>query len=369
MKISDALAPYDFELPEDRIALRPAEPRDAARLLVIHANGRLVDSTISELPRYLQLGDRMVFNDTRVLPAALKGVRPARDDLGRDVKLDVNLIRAHNESDWWALCRPGRRLKVGDEIVFSSDLTARVFEKSDAGDVRLSYNRSGEELIRAIEALGRMPLPPYIARRRAADQQDNLSYQTMFAAGDAKSVAAPTAGLHFTDSLLSRIDQAGVTREFVRLHVGQGTFASLTDRQIESRRLHQEWRSVVSETANRINNAKAQKNRIIAVGTTSMRTLESCTDLDRKVRALSGPTDLFLRPGDRFRVVDAMITNFHLPRSSLFMLVCAFMGTDVMQRAYLHAIKNNYRFYSYGDACLLLPEKPQQISGEDRVRS
>ncbi|MEM6557628.1 MAG: tRNA preQ1(34) S-adenosylmethionine ribosyltransferase-isomerase QueA [Pseudomonadota bacterium] len=349
------LSAFDFDLPESHIALRPVAPQDAARLLVVHGDGRLEDASVRDLPRYLNAGDHLVFNDTRVIPAALKGVRPARDALGSDVAVDINLVGQQSDTDWLALARPGKRLKPGDQITISDDLSVEILEKRPDGELVLRFSKSGDALDTAIDAAGAMPLPPYIARRRPADAQDRETYQTSFAGDEAKSVAAPTAGLHFTPRLLSDIEAAGIRRSEVRLHVGLGTFAPLKDEQIESGKLHEEWRQLAPAVADTLNAARAAGNKCVAVGTTALRTLESCTRPDGVVEAVTGPTDIFLTPGYTFRATDALVTNFHLPRSSLFMLVCALIGTDVMQAAYAHAIANEYRFYSYGDACLLLP--------------
>ena len=342
-------------MPEENIALRPVEPQDAARLLVVHGDGRLEDARVRDLPRYLSAGDVMVFNDTRVIPAALKGVRPARTAEGSDVAVDVNLVERLSDQDWLALARPGKRLKPGDPIVFASDLSAVISEKREDGELVLRFSVSGPALDAAIESVGAMPLPPYIARRRAADETDRQTYQTSFAGDDAQSVAAPTAGLHFTDRLLSEIDATGIKRKQVRLHVGLGTFAPLKDEQIEAGKLHEEWRHISSSVAADLNASRGAGHRCVAVGTTSLRTLESAADPDGTIQAVTGPTDIFLQPGYKFRATDALVTNFHLPESSLFMLVCALMGTELMQAAYAHAIAEGYRFYSYGDACLLLP--------------
>ena len=349
------LSPFQFELPEHLIALRPAEPQDSARLLVVHGDGRLEDASVRDLPSFLNAGDVLVFNDTRVLPAALKGVRPARDEIGQDVNCDVNLTERVDERTWRALARPARRLKEGDRIRFSDDFFADVAGRYEGGEISLQFSRSGDDLIDALDAYGAMPLPPYIARRRPADAMDRETYQTKFAGEDAASVAAPTAGLHFTPRLLAELDSAGLERETVRLHVGLGTFKPLEERQLEENRLHEEWRRVTPEVAARLTAARAAGHRVVPVGTTAMRTLESCVDTDGMIHAATGPTDIFLKPGDAVRATDALMTNFHLPGSSLFMLVCALMGTDVMRAAYAHAIENDYRFYSYGDACLLLP--------------
>lgn len=324
-------------------------------MLVVHGDGRLEDATVRDLPRYLSAGDALVFNDTRVIPAALKGVRLARNEIGSDVAVDVNLIQQFSEQSWLALARPGKRLKIGDKITFSGALSAIISEKREDGELVLVFSMSGEALNDAIETIGAMPLPPYIARRRAADATDRETYQTSFAGEDAKSVAAPTAGLHFTPRLLDEIDSAGIKREQVRLHVGLGTFAPLKDEQIQAGKLHEEWRQVTPGVADRLNKLRKEGQRCIAVGTTSLRTLESAASEDKFIHPVTGPTDIFLKPGYQFRAIDGLVTNFHLPESSLFMLVCAVMSTDIMQAAYAYAIAHDYRFYSYGDACLLLP--------------
>ncbi|WP_353255720.1 tRNA preQ1(34) S-adenosylmethionine ribosyltransferase-isomerase QueA [Hyphomonas sp.] len=352
------LSAFDFDLPERLIALRPAQPQDAARLLVVHGDGRLEDAGVRDLPRYLTAGDVLVFNDTRVLPAALKGVRPARDGVSRDVNTDVNLVERIEGARWLALARPGRRLKTGDTIQFTEGFSAVIAGRLEGGEIELEFDRDGDNLIAALEAHGAMPLPPYIARRRPADASDRETYQTAFAGDEAASVAAPTAGLHFTPRLLAEIEAASILREMVRLHVGLGTFKPLEDRHIEENRLHEEWRRLAPEVAARLNAARRAGRRIVPVGTTAMRTLESCADEAGVLNAATGPTDIFLKPGDPVRATDALVTNFHLPASSLFMLVCTLMGTDVMQAAYAHAIREGYRFYSYGDACLLLPARP-----------
>lgn len=349
------LSAFQFDLPEELIALRPVVPQDAARLLVVHGDGRLEDASVRDLPRYLAAGDVLVFNDTRVLPAALKGVRPARDGVSRDVEVDVNLVERQDARSWLALARPGRRLKEGDDILFADGFSARIAGRREGGEILLEFNCGGEALVAALNAHGAMPLPPYIARRRPADAADRETYQTRFAGEEAASVAAPTAGLHFTPRLLGEIEDAGLKRETVRLHVGLGTFKPLEDRHISENRLHEEWRRLTPDVAARLNAARAGGARIVPVGTTAMRTLESCVDDAGVLHPATGPTDIFLKPGDRVRASDALMTNFHLPGSSLFMLVCTLMGTDVMQAAYAHAIAERYRFYSYGDACLLLP--------------
>lgn len=349
------LSEFQFDLPDALIALRPADPQDLSRLLVVHGDGRLEDAGMRDLPRYLSPGDVLVCNDTRVLPAALKAVRPARDGVSRDVSVDLNLVEHEGGPRWLALARPGRRLKEGDDLQFAEGFTAKIRSRREGGELLIEFDRDGAALTSALEAYGAMPLPPYIARRRPADAIDRQTYQTRFAAEEAASVAAPTAGLHFTPRLLAELDAAGIQRETVRLHVGLGTFKPLEDRHLAENRLHQEWRRVTPEAAERLNAARAAGARIVPVGTTAMRTLESCAGEDGLIQAATGPTDIFLKPGDIIRATDALVTNFHLPGSSLFMLVCALMGTDIMKAAYAHAIAEKYRFYSYGDACLLLP--------------
>lgn len=324
-------------------------------MLVVHRDGRLEDALIRDLPRYLSAGDHLVFNDTRVIPAALNGTRFARDVTGSDVQVDINLVSQLSPTDWLALARPGKRLKIGDRIELSPDLSVAILEKHPDGELLLRFSKAGDALDQAIEHIGAMPLPPYIARRRPADTSDRETYQTSFAGDEAKSVAAPTAGLHFTPRLLSELDAAGLVRTHVRLHVGLGTFAPLKDSQVEAGKLHEEWRQVTPDVAKDLNETRRSGAKCVAVGTTALRTLESCATLEGVIEPASGPTDIFLQPGYAFRATDALVTNFHLPRSSLFMLVCALMGTEVMQAAYAHAITQNYRFYSYGDACLLLP--------------
>lgn len=343
---------YDFELPEDRIALRPARPRDSARLLHVLSDGALEDAQVRDLPALLRPDDVLVFNDTKVSPAALSGVRPARDELGDDVAVGVNLLRRAGPDAWTAYARPGRRLREGDVIVFSGGLEAQLTSKSEGAEVALRFNRVGAELDACITAAGAAPLPPYIARRRPADARDAEDYQTIFARVDG-SVAAPTAGLHFTPELLAALDARGVARETVTLTVGAGTFAPLDEDALSRGRLHPESAELTAATAERLNRARAEGRRIVATGTTTLRVLESAADAQRRFAPFSGETDIFIRPGYVFRGVDALMTNFHLPQSSLFMLVCAFSGTETMQRAYRHAIAGGYRFYSYGDACLL----------------
>lgn len=350
------LTPFDFNLPEHLIALRPVEPRPSARLLVVHGDGRLEDKSVFDLPDMLNAGDALVFNDTRVIPAALKAVRAARDAAGHDIVVTLNLVEPLGQAGHWrALARPGKRLRPGDRLVIAEDFQAELVDKREDGRIDLVFNCAGPDLDAALERYGDMPLPPYIARRRPADAQDKTHYQTRFAGDEAASVAAPTAGLHFDDGLMAKIDARNIKRETVRLHVGMGTFAPMTRDHWETGKLHKEWRRLDDATAGRLNAARAAGGRIIPVGTTAMRTLESAVTQAGRLQAQTGATDIFIRPGDPVRATDGLVTNFHLPKSSLFMLVSALMTTEIMQAAYAHAIAQDYRFYSYGDACLLLP--------------
>jgi S-adenosylmethionine:tRNA ribosyltransferase-isomerase len=352
MRVDD----FDFDLPEELIALRPARPRDSARLLVVRGReGVLEDHRISDLPRLLNAGDILVANDTRVLRAALNGRRPPRKAGGADVPIEVNLNRRLAPGEWSAFARPGKRLREGDDIHFSHGLVARVKHRGEGGEVSLAFNRSGADLDAAIEAVGAMPLPPYIASKRAPDEQDADDYQTMFA-HDAGSVAAPTAGLHFTPALLQSLKAAGVRREAVTLHVNAGTFLPVKADRTEDHVMHAEYAMLEPPVANAIRAARAAGGRCIPIGTTALRTLESAA-ASGELQPFSAETSIFITPGYRFRAVDGLLTNFHLPRSTLFMLVSALMGLDVMKRAYAHAIAARYRFFSYGDACLLLPQK------------
>ena len=357
---------FDFELPEDRIALHPAEPRDAARLLVVdpRATPPLADRAVRDLVDLLRPGDALVLNDTRVIPAALTGVR-VRGALRSGVSF--NLLRRMDESRWRALARPAKRLAVGDRVRFGSEregtacllaaLEATVTERLDAGEVELAFDLSGPDLDLAIQGVGEMPLPPYIAGRRAPDAGDRASYQTVYAAHDG-AVAAPTAGLHFTPELLAALDARGVSRHFVTLHVGAGTFLPVKADDTSGHRMHAESGEVSDATARALNAVRERGGRIVAVGTTSLRILESAASEDGLIRPFAGDTAIFITPGYRFRAVDVLMTNFHLPRSTLFMLVAAFSGLATMKAAYAHAVAAGYRFYSYGDASLLFRAPP-----------
>jgi S-adenosylmethionine:tRNA ribosyltransferase-isomerase len=357
---------FDFELPEDRIALYPAEPRDSARLLVVDPAGNpvlvdrrvLSDKAVRDLVELLRPGDALVLNDTRVIPAALEGVR-VRGELRS--RVTFNLLRRVDGNRWRALARPAKRLAVGDRVRFGAEgetaclmsaLEATVSERGDAGEVELAFDLAGPDLDLAIDGVGEMPLPPYIALKRGADARDRASYQTIYAERDG-AVAAPTAGLHFTPELFAALAARGVSRHFVTLHVGAGTFLPVKADDTSAHKMHSEWGEVSAETAQALNDARARGGRIVAVGTTSLRILESASAPDGGVQPFVGETDIFITPGYRFRAVDVLMTNFHLPRSTLFMLVSAFAGLQTMKDAYAHAVASGYRFYSYGDASLL----------------
>jgi S-adenosylmethionine:tRNA ribosyltransferase-isomerase len=350
---------FDFELPPDRIALRPAVPRDSARLLVVRPSDppALVDRIVCDLPDLLRSGDQIVVNDTKVIPARLTG---RRIDRGSEAKIEATLHRRVDGSRWRAFVRPAKRLETGDVIRFGDEgrvcflgqLDATVEERHEGGEVTLAFAFHGPVLDQAISERGDMPLPPYIATRRAADEQDRDDYQTMFAREEG-AVAAPTAGLHFTEALVAALAARRIGLNRVTLHVGAGTFLPVKAEDTAEHRMQAEWGLVSAETAHQLNAARASGGRIVAVGSTALRLLESASDDHGRIGAFSGETALFITPGYRFRAVDVMLTNFHLPRSTLFMLVSAFAGLDVMRSAYAHAIGSGYRFYSYGDACLL----------------
>ena len=350
---------FDFDLPPDRIALRPASPRDAAKLLVVRpgAMPEFEDRVVRDLPALLAPGDALVINDTRVIPARLEGDRLREDAIAH---IEATLIKREGPERWRALVKPAKRLQVGDRIRFGHEgrvcllgtLDATVEERGEGGETLLRFDFHGPVLEEAIEQLGHMPLPPYIATRRSDDEQDRTDYQTVFAAHEG-SVAAPTAGLHFTSDLLARLEARGIAIHRVTLHVGAGTFLPVKTEETSDHKMHAEWGEVSAATADALNALRARGGRIAAVGTTALRLLESAADEGGKLHAFSGETSIFITPGYRFRAVDILMTNFHLPRSTLFMLVAAFSGLDRMRRAYAHAIESGYRFYSYGDACLL----------------
>ena len=352
---------FDFDLPEDRIALRPVSPRDAARLLVVRpdADQPFEDRGIRDLVSLLRPGDALVLNDTRVIPSRLHGRRYRGETSAR---IEIMLHKRESEDRWLAFARPAKKLSLGEIITFGDDsegiacelgrLQAEVVAKGDGGEVELRFAFAGSFLDEAIARFGELPLPPYIAGKRPTDAADAADYQTMHASADG-AVAAPTAGLHFTPELVAAIEARGVTRHLVTLHVGAGTFLPVKAEDTDQHRMHAEWGSVSQETAAALNTVRAQGGRIVAVGTTSLRLLESAAREDGMIEAFSGDTAIFITPGYRFRAVDLLMTNFHLPRSTLFMLVSAFSGLDLMKRAYAHAIAGGYRFYSYGDGSLL----------------
>ena len=358
MKTSD----FDFDLPEDRIALRPVEPRDSARLLVVR-DGALEDRIIRDLPDFLRPGDALVFNDTRVIPARLSGVRQRPGPEGETLSVPVEATLHHRDAPdaWSAFMKPGKRIKVGDRIRFGAvndgacllgRLDAVVEAKGEDGLVALRFDLSGPALDEAIRDVGVMPLPPYIAAKRPEDDRDRSDYQTVYAAHDG-SVAAPTAGLHFTPALLDAVRARGVSTHAVTLHVGAGTFLPVKADDTVDHKMHSEWGEVSADTAAALNAVRAAGGRIVCVGTTSLRLLESAADPDGVIQPFHGDTAIFITPGYRFRAADVLMTNFHLPKSTLFMLVSAFAGLATMKAAYAHAVATGYRFYSYGDGSLL----------------
>ena len=336
-------ADFDFNLPSECIADRPVSPRDAARLLVV--DERLRDLNVRDLPGLLEPGDVLVFNDTRVLPARLRGRRG-------EAGIEATLHKQEAVNEWRAFARPAKRLRPGDTITFADDFSAEVVEKGEGGEVRLRFNLGGPDLIAALQRHGEMPLPPYIKRDGGADERDRADYQTMFAEIQG-AVAAPTAGLHFTPGLMQALRDRGVKPVPLTLHVGAGTFLPVKVDNIANHKMHAEYGEITEETAKAINEARARGGRVVAVGTTVLRLLESAAGEDGALHPFTGDTDIFITPGYRFRIVDLLMTNFHLPKSTLFMLVCAFAGMERMKRAYAHAIGDGYRFYSYGDGSLL----------------
>ena len=337
---------FDFDLPADRIALRPVRPRDAARMLLVEG-AAISDRKVLDLPNLLRAGDVLVFNDTRVIPAQLEGRRG-------EAKVGATLHKRADLRSWWAFVRNAKRVRDGDVIDFGEGVHATAIERDEAGAILLRFH--GDDPVEQLLALaGTMPLPPYIASKRGTDAADAEDYQTMFAR-EAGAVAAPTASLHFTPRLIEALDAAGIGRETLTLHVGAGTFLPVKVDDTADHKMHAEWGRIDAATADRLNAARAAGGRIIAAGTTSLRLLESATGDDGFVRPFEGDTAIFITPGTRFRAVDGLLTNFHLPRSTLFMLVSALMGLETMKAAYRHAIKKDYRFYSYGDASLLFPK-------------
>ena len=340
---------FDFDLPKELIAQRPVSPRDSARLLVVHNNAD--DLRVSDLPDQLNPGDMLIFNDTRVIPARLSGKRG-------QATIEVTLHMRLGDDSWKVFARPARKLKQDDVIEFAPGFSARVSAKGDGGEVSLHFNRSGGELMAALEDHGGMPLPPYIKRDGLADARDRDDYQTLFAQKEG-AVAAPTAGLHFTPELMAALEARGVKHATVTLHVGAGTFLPVKVDDTDDHVMHSEWGEIDTETANAINATKAAGGRIVAVGTTSLRLLESAADSNGHLHPFCDDTDIFITPGYQFKIIDMLMTNFHLPRSTLFMLISAFCGLATMRQTYDDAIKKGYRFYSYGDACLLNKDQTQ----------
>ena len=347
MRVDD----FDFSLPEERIALRPASPRDTARMLVVRTDGSFDHAHVSDLPNFLCNDDVIVLNDTKVFPARLHGRRIGRG--ATEPKIEAMLHKRIASDRFLAFARPARKLAAGDSVLLGAALEAKVLSVGEAGEIELGFALEGARLDAAIAAEGETPLPPYIAGKRKPDAKDIADYQTIFAQHEG-SVAAPTAGLHFTPDLMKRLDERGVMRETVTLHVGAGTFLPVKADDTAEHKMHSEWATLSAEAANRLNNAREAGGRIAAVGTTSLRTLESAASEDNRLHAMTRETDIFITPGYRFKTAEFLLTNFHLPRSTLFMLVSAFMGLEIMQAAYAEAIREHYRFYSYGDACLLL---------------
>lgn len=343
---------FDFDLPQERIALRPIEPREAARLLVVGPGEVLADRTIGDLPSLLRPGDVLVVNDTRVISARLDGVRRRS---GTAARIEATLHKREGPDLWRAFIRPAKKVAAGETIVFGTDadaLDAVLIEIGEAGEVVLRFSRGGEALELALERHGAMPLPPYIAGKRAVDARDRVDYQTLFAK-EPGAVAAPTASLHFTPALVAAIEARGVAIARLTLHVGAGTFLPVKADDTADHRMHAEWGKIDAAAAATLNAAKRAGGRIVAAGTTSLRLLETAARDDGTIAPFAGDTSIFITPGYRFRAADVLLTNFHLPRSTLFMLVAAFSGLETMRRAYAHAVASGYRFYSYGDACLL----------------
>ncbi|WP_298303207.1 tRNA preQ1(34) S-adenosylmethionine ribosyltransferase-isomerase QueA [uncultured Erythrobacter sp.] len=340
---------FDFELPQERIALRPVRPRDAARMLVVRGQGSaLEDAGVLDLPNCLGPGDVLVFNDTRVLPAQLEGRRA-----GGEARIGATLHKRIDLRRWQAFVRNAKRVKEGDQLIFGGEVTAIAEARHRDGSLTLIFE--GEEPVEVLlDRAGTMPLPPYIAQRRGVDEQDLADYQTMFAAEDG-AVAAPTASLHFTDRLVDALDERGIGRETLTLHVGAGTFLPVKADDTDDHQMHSEFGRISAGTAQRLNAAREAGGRLIAVGTTSLRLIESAAGEDGRIQEFAGDTNIFITPGYQFRAVDGLMTNFHLPKSTLMMLVSALIGRERVMQVYAHAIKNEYRFYSYGDSSLLLP--------------
>lgn len=357
---------FDFDLPEDRIALHPADPRDSARLLQVAGDGDLSDHSVRDLPELLQPGDLLVLNQTRVIPVQLSGLR-WREGAQDGFPVSVTLVEAQGSDQlrWKAMAKPGKRIKAGDHLIFqasrSAELAASVLGKYDDGLIQLFFEGTSQEFASTLSMVGMPPLPPYIAAKRGYLEADKEDYQTVYAQAEG-SVAAPTAGLHFTDALFEQLDARGIARAFVTLHVGMGTFLPVKVDSTEDHTMHAEWGEITPAVADQINATRAAGGRIVAVGTTSLRILESAASDARQIEPFQGKTDIFITPGYRFKAIDALMTNFHLPRSTLFMLVSALCGLDQMKAAYAHAIASRYRFYSYGDGSLLWMAQPGRTS-------
>ncbi|MEN3930893.1 tRNA preQ1(34) S-adenosylmethionine ribosyltransferase-isomerase QueA [Microvirga sp. W0021] len=345
---------FDFDLPEENIALRPVEPRDQARFLVVGPQGDLQDKHVLDLPMLLQPGDALVFNNTKVIPSRLYGYRIRAEAKAR---VELMLHKRQSPDSWLAFARPAKKLNIGDVISFGTEesdisLSATVVSKGEGGEVSVQFSLSGPEFDQALMKIAELPLPPYIAGKRPTDGKDSTDYQTIYAKHEG-AVAAPTAGLHFTDRLMADLAARGIEKHFVTLHVGAGTFLPVKVEETSEHRMHSEWGEVSPETAEALNAVRKRGGRVVAVGTTALRLLESAASDDDRIQAFSGDTAIFITPGYRFKAVDILMTNFHLPKSTLFMLVSAFSGMETMQKAYAHAIANGYRFYSYGDSSLL----------------
>ena len=350
MKLDD----FDYTLPEDRIATRPARPRSAAKLLLAQGDA-IADHVVADLPRLLRRGDRLILNDTKVIPARLFGTR-TRQVEGAPVtaKIEVTLLEPQADGTWSALAKPMRKLRLGETVVFSDDLSAEVAGLE--GGLRLRFNLAGDDFDAALNAAGAMPLPPYIAGKRPADDRDREDYQTVWAKR-AGAVAAPTASLHFDAALVAALTEAGIGMTFVTLHVGAGTFLPVTVDDVTTHRMHAEWGEVRAEAADDMNATRAARGRIIPVGTTALRLIETAARPDGTMRPFEGETDIFIYPGYRWKITDAVMTNFHLPKSTLMMLVSALMGRARIMAIYDHALAHDYRFFSYGDASLLFPSQ------------
>lgn len=350
------LSDFDFELPEELIAIRPASPRSSARLLMARGD-KIDDRLVSDLPKFLKPGDRLVLNDTKVLPVRMSGVRNRSFDGNKiaSANIEVTLLTKKKQRTWDALIKPLRRMKLGEKIIFDKSFHAKLIDKTD-GQAVLQFNIEGTEFMKRLENLGIMPLPPYIASKRPADERDNVDYQSVFARNSG-SVAAPTASLHFDHDLLAEIDKIGVETSFVTLHVGAGTFMPVKNEDIKNHKMHSEFGHISQEVADEIKKTQKNGGRIIPVGTTALRLLETAAQSDGTLSEWYGETDIFIYPGYKFKVADGLMTNFHLPKSTLIMLVSALMGKETIETIYDHAIKQKYRFFSYGDSSLLFPKK------------